>query len=108
MKSGLMTGIDCHANIDQLSHPPHDVLPDGLIQIFEPNPFLAGKSYPADFEPVRVQSQIYLVQKQGTLSFTEKFWLRTRLAGIHQMNDKVSVFNLLIGAPNPFGFYKVR
>src|ERR1700745_147898 len=100
MKSGLMTGINCHADIDHRSHPPHDVPPDSLIQVFEPNPFLAGESYPAYFQPIRVQSKIYLVQKQGSLSVAEKFSIRTRLAGIHQMNKEVGVFNFLVGAPN--------
>src|SRR6516225_568692 len=102
-----MTRIDCHANVNHFSHAPHDVLPDGLIQIFEPNPFLAGKFYPINFEPIWMQTQIDLVQEQGSLSITEKFLLGTRLACIHQVNDKVSVFNLLIGASNTFSFYYV-
>src|ERR1700676_2424534 len=55
-----------------------------------------------------MNSQIAFIQEKQTLAAVEVLQIHRRPAAVHDLNDKVSLFNLALSAADALAFHKVE
>src|SRR6202795_3941460 len=55
-----------------------------------------------------MNSQIAFIQEQQTLAIVEALQILWRPAAVHDLNDKVSLFNLVLSAADSLAFHEVE